>query len=239
MPSVPHFALAAAVGILCAWLYAAVPATRTFVTYLGPSVLVFPALFLLHPSMRSFMAPDDGAEKTAATIPPGGPPVVMVVFDQLPLTSLLSESGGIDPRYPNFAALADDATWFRNATTVAELTGWAMPALTSGSSPQRSRLPTAHDYPANLFTALGRAYRHEVIEPITHLCPERLCGGESAPVTERLRDPDARCVHRLPAHHPAVGPSCAAAAADAGLEELRPGRALADALDQRARRGSA
>ena len=186
MPSVPHFALAAAVGILCTWLYAAVPAIRTFVTYLGPSVLVFPALFLLHPSMRPFMSPDDGAEKTAAALPPGGPPIVMVVFDQLPLTSLLSESGGIDPRYPNFAALADDAIWFRNATTVAELTGWAMPALTSGSSPQRSRLPTAHDYPANLFTALGRAYRHEVIEPITHLCPERLCEGASPPIAERL-----------------------------------------------------
>jgi arylsulfatase A-like enzyme len=186
MPSVPHFALAAAAGIVGAWLYATVPALRTFVTYLGPSVVVFPALFALHPSMRPFAWPDDRSERTAATIPAGSPPIVMVVFDQLPLTSLLSESGGIDPRYPHFAELADGATWFRNASTVAELTGWAMPALTSGFAPQRSRLPTAHDYPANLFTVLGSTYHHEVIEPITHLCPERLCEGQPAPIQERL-----------------------------------------------------
>ncbi len=186
MPAVPHFALSAAAGVVGTWLYATVAPVRTFVTYLGPSVVVFPALFLLHPSMGPFVRPADRSQQTAATIPAGSPPIVMVVFDQLPLTSLLSESGGIDSRYPNFAALADDATWFRNATTVAELTGWAMPALTSGIAPQRSRLPTVHDYPSNLFTALGTAYRHEVIEPITRLCPERLCEGDAAPVSERL-----------------------------------------------------
>jgi arylsulfatase A-like enzyme len=186
MPAVPHFALAAAAGIVGTWLYVTIPPIRTFVTYLGPSVAVFPALFLLHPSMRAFVRPVDASRQAAASIPPGSPPIVMVVFDQLPLTSLLSASGGIDPRYPNFAALADDATWFRNATTVAELTGWAMPALASGLSPQRSRLPTVHDYPSNLFTALGTTYRHEVIEPITHLCPERLCEGTPAPASERL-----------------------------------------------------
>ncbi len=185
MPAVPHFAFAAATGIVGTWLYASVAPVRTFVTYLGPSVLVFPAWFVLHPLMRPFVWPS-AAEQKAATVPAGAPPIVMVVFDQLPLTSLLSESGGIDPRYPNFAALADDATWFRNATTVAELTGWAMPALASGLAPQRSRLPTVHDYPTNLFTALGSTYRHEVIEPITHLCPERLCVGETTPIGERL-----------------------------------------------------
>jgi arylsulfatase A-like enzyme len=186
LPAVTHFALAAAGGILGTWLYSAALPARTFVTYLSPSVVIFPALFLLHPSMRPFVRSADGTGLPAATVPPGAPPIVMVVFDQLPLTSLLSPSGGIDPRYPHFAALADDATWFRNATTVAELTGWALPALASGVAPQRSRLPTVHDYPGNLFTALGSAYHYEVIEPITHLCPEQLCAVETAPLSERL-----------------------------------------------------
>jgi arylsulfatase A-like enzyme len=186
MPAVPHFALSAALGIVGTWLYVSLAPVRTFVTFLGPSIVVFPMLFLLHPSMWPFVRQTDPSEQVVATVPAGSPPIVMVVFDQLPLTSLLTESGGIDPRYPNFAALAGDATWFRNATTVAELTGWAMPALASGISPRRSRLPTAHDYPANLFTALGAAYHHEVIEPITQLCPERLCAGESAPLSARL-----------------------------------------------------
>jgi arylsulfatase A-like enzyme len=185
MPSVPHYALAAAVAILATWVYSSVPAIRTFMTYLGPSVLIFPALFLFHPSMAAFVRPIDVSQQAAAAMPAAPPPIVMVVFDQLPLTSLLSESGAIDPRYPNFAALADDATWFRNATTVADLTGWAIPAILTGLTPQRARLPTVQDYPFNLFTTLGTTYRREVIEPITHLCPDHLCEA-SVPVSERL-----------------------------------------------------
>ncbi len=185
MPSVPHYALAAALAILATWVYSSVPAIRMFMTYLGPSVLIFPTLFLLHPSMAAFVRAVDVSKQAAAAMPATAPPIVMVVFDQLPLTSLLSESGAIDPRYPHFAALADDATWFRNATTMAELTEWAMPAILTGLAPRRGRLPTVQDYPFNLFTTLGTTYRHEVIEPITYLCPERLCE-TSAPVSERL-----------------------------------------------------
>jgi Sulfatase len=186
MPPVPHFALAATIGVVSTWAYANVPAIGMFATFLGPSVVVFPALFLLHPSMAAFVRPVDGSERAAAALSPSSPPIVLVVFDQLPLTSLLSETGGIDPRYPHFAALANDATWFRNASTVAELTGWAVPAIASGLRPQRFRLPTVQDYPFNLFTALGTTYRREVIEPITHLCPERLCDTAPSPMPERL-----------------------------------------------------
>ena len=54
----------------------------------------------------------------------------MVIFDELPLTSLMDEKRQIDPvRYPNFAALADDGYWFRNATTVTDYTVQAVPAI--------------------------------------------------------------------------------------------------------------
>ena len=140
--SVPHFALAAAVGI-------SVPGStrgcrrpeRSSPTWARACWYSRRFSCCIRRCGRSCGRPMV-PRRRRRRFPPGGPPIVMVVFDQLPLTSLLSESGGIDPRYPNFAALADDATWFRNATTVAELTGWAMPALTSGSSPQR--LSAAH-----------------------------------------------------------------------------------------------
>ena len=46
---------------------------------------------------------------------------VFVIFDQLPLTSIMADDDTIDvAHYPGFAALAADATWYRNATTVAE-----------------------------------------------------------------------------------------------------------------------
>jgi hypothetical protein len=50
------------------------------------------------------------------------PPVVLVVFDEFPLQSLLDSSGRIDRRvYPTFAGFADQATWYRNATGIG---GW-------------------------------------------------------------------------------------------------------------------
>ena len=54
------------------------------------------------------------------------PPIVLVVFDELPMNSLLDAKGNIDAeRYPNFGALAREAYWFRNASTVAYMTAYA------------------------------------------------------------------------------------------------------------------
>ena len=64
------------------------------------------------------------------------PPVVMILFDEFPLSSLLDAKGRIDRRvYPNFAALADQSTWYRNATGVAGYTPWALPAMLTGNYP--------------------------------------------------------------------------------------------------------
>ena len=60
----------------------------------------------------------------------------MVVFDEFPLTSLLDEHYQIDSvRYPHFAALAEQSTWFRNATTVSGDTVVAVPSLLTGQYP--------------------------------------------------------------------------------------------------------
>ena len=68
--------------------------------------------------------------------------------------------GHIDAaRYPNFARLARDATWYRNATTVADYTERAVPALLTGDRPTTAALPIASDHPESLFTLLGGNYR--------------------------------------------------------------------------------
>ena len=88
------------------------------------------------------------------------PPVVFVVFDQFQLGALLDRDGHIDrAAFPSFAALAEEATWFRNATAVAGLTTYAVPAVLTGMRPSQDRLPVAADHPANLFTLLGRPVR--------------------------------------------------------------------------------
>ncbi|HRK48306.1 MAG TPA: hypothetical protein PK324_21940, partial [Nocardioides sp.] len=55
-------------------------------------------------------------------------PVVLVVLDEFPLASLLDEGDRIDAeQFPNLARLAEDATWFRNASGVSPTTPEAVP----------------------------------------------------------------------------------------------------------------
>ncbi len=109
----------------------------------------------------------------------------MVVLDELPTVSLMRADGDIDAeRYPNFARLAGDATWYRNATTVHEWTTGAVPAMLTGRRPEG--LPLFLDHPDNLFTLLGGAYDLDVFESQTHLCPPELCDPDREPLPQRV-----------------------------------------------------
>jgi hypothetical protein len=107
---------------------------------------------------------------------PRHPPVVMLVFDEFSTTSLLDRHGEIDSeRYPNFAALAGDATWFPYATASLDETGRAMRALLTGRSSWEFAKPSYEKNPRNLFTLFARMYRLDVREEVTSMCPRRLC----------------------------------------------------------------
>jgi hypothetical protein len=68
---------------------------------------------------------------------PHDPPVVLVVFDALPVRLLEDATGHIDSeRFPNFAALARTGTWYRNATTIHESTRFSVPAILDGERPR-------------------------------------------------------------------------------------------------------
>lgn len=175
------FAAAVLLGVGAAWLYARAAPVRQFLTILSPAVLIFPVLFLASGSLRALMSPPAPPADAALTGSPDTP-IVFVVFDQLPLVSLMGADGHIDAAaFPSFAALERDALWFRNATTVADLTGWALPALVSGEFPEPSKLPIAGDHPRNLFTMLAGTHAMEVVEPITKLCPDALCARDADP----------------------------------------------------------
>jgi hypothetical protein len=187
LPGVTHLGVSLAIGIGVAWAYAAVPLVGTFVSMLSVGIVAFPVLFLMDAPMRPFLSPHDRTERAAVALGSSRPPIVVAVFDQLPLTSLLSDDDTIDPdQYPGFASLGADATWYRNASTAAELTGWAIPPILTGLRPRHDALPTTQDFPDNLFTALAGGYRYEVEEPITDLCPDRLCTADLPPLMDRL-----------------------------------------------------
>jgi hypothetical protein len=117
--------------------------------------------------------------EAAATLPHAvGPPrtIVMVVFDELPLTSLMEPGGGIDAaRYPAFAGLAHDGTWYRGATAVHDSTALAVPAMLDGRYPRAGLRSDVYSHPTNLFTLLAGSYELHVSEEATGLCPTSLC----------------------------------------------------------------
>jgi hypothetical protein len=100
---------------------------------------------------------------------------------------LIDASGRFDADlFPSFAALARDAIWFRNATAVAERTGTALPSIVTGRFPRPKSLPSHLDHPENLFAWLGASHSMRVFEPITMLCPTRLCDTSETSRIDRL-----------------------------------------------------
>ena len=101
-------------------------------------------------------------------------PIVVLVLDELPLGSLLNREKQIDSRaFPNFARLQQQSTWFRNTSSVSDLTEKGVAAVITGLYPDQPRLPTVFDYPRNLFTLLGTSYELEVQESDTQFHPEK------------------------------------------------------------------
>jgi hypothetical protein len=113
-------------------------------------------------------------------------PVFVLVFDELPLSVLLDSSHNIDAtRYPNFARLAATATWYRNASTIADATALAIPAILTGNKPTPTQdgaevASTAVNYPRTLFSMLHSTHNIEASETITKLCPARICAPEKS-----------------------------------------------------------
>ena len=183
--------LALLIGAGVVALYARSGGLRSLVSVLGVAPVVVVALLLFFSPVNDIVFPSDEATTKAATVASGAAPktpVVVMVFDELPTTSLMKADQSVDAqRYPNFAKLAKSSTWYRNATSVSDGTYVAVPAILTGLRPQ-AELPTSRSYPRNLFSLVGRTYDIHDQEPITHVCPESLCKARpSGTRSERLK----------------------------------------------------
>ena len=178
--------LAALAGAAAAALYVRFDAARLLLTVLAPAPLVFLALFLFSSGVSTLTFSGTPSAYAAAGERPRAP-VVMIVFDELPVNSLLDARGRVDPvRFPHFAELAHGSTWFANESVVAEGTLHGVPSLLTGLYPRPGELPIYHDHPRNLFTLLGTSARLHVFETETHLCPPKLCRSSGDSLEGRL-----------------------------------------------------
>lgn len=162
-------------GGIVALTYRRFDVVRTFATALSPAVMIVPMALLLNPNVTQAVVRTDAFFSPAVVAQ--APPIVLVVFDEFPVASLLDRNHQIDrERYPNFARLADTATWYRNATTVSSQTVWAVPAIASGRYPvEIGAVPTRRYYPNNLFTMLSGSYDMTVFGRFLQLCPPNTC----------------------------------------------------------------
>lgn len=168
-------AVAFAVGfaVLVLWLQRHATA-RSVLHYLGIAPLAFAVLFLFTSEAGSLVFTED-AEVVELEQGTGGP-VAVLVFDELPLASLLNRDGQINAqRFPNFARLADTSTWYRDVTSVSPSTPESVPSALTGQYPESGLLPTSADRPINIFTLLGGSYRVDAFEGVTDLCPDAVC----------------------------------------------------------------
>jgi hypothetical protein len=176
---------AAAIGAWLIWRFAA---ASLFLRYLAIAPVLFAVLFLTQSSVgAAVFDPEPAAAHVTIERPKR---VVLVVLDEFPLTSLLDGTGHVDrDLFPNFAALADSSTWYRNTTTVAPYTGAAVPAILTGQYPSRAPdVSVAANTPHNLFTLLGGTYSMNVDEQGTGLCPTSLCDPDHEPTADRMSD---------------------------------------------------
>ena len=185
--------IAALAGLLTAFAYARAAGVRAVASAASFSALVVPVLFFTTPSIRALVAasPQNESARTAfASVhvdPDAAVPIVLLIFDETPLLSLLDADRKIDPDlFPSFATLARDGVFFRNATTVSDYTQWAVPAILSGRYPRATAAPTAADYDETVYTLLGGTYQFAVSEPLTHLCPASICPPVLTPWPSRL-----------------------------------------------------
>ncbi len=173
-------AMAAAAGLGLVVGYHRWSSMRGLLRYAAIAPVVVVALFLVvAPSSRLVWGTAGQAMAAGPVASPA--PVVMIVLDEFPVATLIDGSGRVRAdRFPGFARLAADGTWFRNAVGVHERTEEALPTMLSGVvAPLDVNVPSALDYPDTLFTLLGDSYRVEAVESVTALCPPTVCVGGS------------------------------------------------------------
>jgi hypothetical protein len=180
--------IALAIGVGGAFLYLRTEAVQSLLTVLSPAPLIFIVVFLFFSDAKDLVVPEDDVQAAEIAVP-GKTPVVMITFDEFQGTMLLNSKHQIDRTlFPHFAELADRGTFYPNATTEADLTPRAVPAIMDGDYPDHDALPTAADHPNSIFTTLGGDYSMHVAEPVTSVCPASLCGEKARPPTSDRLD---------------------------------------------------
>ncbi len=166
--------LSVLIGAAAAVLWSRAEPVRSFLNILSPVPLVFLLLFLFSGQISELAFPSEAKALSVGGV--SRAPIVVVLLDELPSNTLVDQNDKLDTkRYPGFAELASNATWFRNAYTVYDSTERAQPAIMDGNLPAKDKQPISSDHPNSIFTIFAKSHRLNVDEEATSVCPRDLC----------------------------------------------------------------
>lgn len=150
---------------------------RTWIRYTAILPALAVAMFLVaSPTSDLLQSRSEAVRAGDASVPP----VVFLMLDELPTQSLLGPDAAIDRvRYPNLAALADQATWYRKYSAMAAWTEVSVPSILSGTEPRADEALWTN-YPDTIFSLLAPTHQLTTVESLTELCGFSDCGIETS-----------------------------------------------------------
>ena len=149
---------------------------RGLLVVLAAALPVVLVLFVSTSASARLVWSEPDVPDTAGTDIRAPAPVVLIQLDEFPVSSLMNQEGGINEAlFPNFARLANEGTWYRNAFSSSIATTQSVPAILTGRLGEKGLSPSSVDHPNNLFTLLEGAYEMHVIEWVAEMCPEETC----------------------------------------------------------------
>ncbi|MFC1719749.1 sulfatase-like hydrolase/transferase [Pseudomonadota bacterium] len=156
-------------AIVCTILFATTSWARTLLSIAAIGALISPAMFLTNPAMSSFLATPEAQDYKMELLGKKYPNIVMIVFDEFPLISLLDENRQIDDvRFPNFARLAKTSTWYRNTITAHTTTTQAVPSLLTGRYVNiHQPIASSANYPESIVSFLSSTHQLRGVEIVT------------------------------------------------------------------------
>ncbi|MCB0870732.1 MAG: sulfatase-like hydrolase/transferase [Solirubrobacterales bacterium] len=173
-------ALSLGLGALLAWSIFRFVFARNLMDILIIAPLVVLLLFVFNSKTTDLIFPEEGEFELAAK---NGRdvPIVLMIFDELGTSNLMTSKGRIDGnRFPNFGRLAASSTWYPNESTTAFFTPHAVPGILTGINASADTLPTWQEQPLSIFSQFAAGRELHVLEPLTGLCPEDLCPDQTA-----------------------------------------------------------
>ena len=140
--------------------------SKTFLVYVAVLAMVFPVNFLLLDPVKNIYR-NETVKKYTLDFTKNAPPIVFIVFDELPLVSLLNKKGMIDAAlYPEFSKFSHHSNWYRNAMTISDETETIISSMMTGQYPYFEyfkkeqgnkkpdiKLPIYKEYNDNLFVS--------------------------------------------------------------------------------------